>query len=77
MNRPAARRKHGRRGLATVMVIVVLVILMVMMSQMLRRVVGDRRQTRDESLYQQTIQLADAGVRLATLRHRADKDYSG
>lgn len=60
-------RKQGERrsGVALVMVIVILIVLSGIAAQTVRRVMLERRQFRIEALRQQTIQLVEAGFRLA------------
>lgn len=66
-----------RRAVVTVMVLVVLMLMAGILAQLVRRAVADRRQIRQESFHQQTIELAFAGVIRVTAKHRSDGEYSG
>ena len=66
-----------RRAVVTVMVLVVLLLLSALVIEFVRRAVSDRRQMRQELAYQQTIQLADAGVAKLRQKIATDDAYSG
>lgn len=66
-----------RRAVVTVMVLVVLMLMAGILAQLVRRAVADRRQIRQESYQQQTIELAFAGVLRVTAKHQTDGEYSG
>ncbi len=66
-----------RRAVVTVMVLVVLLLMSAMIVEFVRRAVTDRRQMRQEHSYQQTLQLADAGVRKMRQKLSADPSYTG
>lgn len=64
-----------RRGIVSVVVLIVLMLITTMIAQYARRALGDRRQTRLEMQHQQTIQLAEAGLRRALAKVAADAEF--
>lgn len=66
-----------RRAVVTVMVLLVLMLMAGILAQLVRRAVTDRRQIRQESYQQQTIELAFAGVSRFVQKRSASADYSG
>lgn len=72
---PATGRR--RSAVVTVMVLVVLLLLSGLVIEFVRRAVTDRRQMRQESEHQQSIQLAEAGIELLQQKAQADSNYHG
>jgi len=66
-----------RRGVISVIVVVVLMLIMALVAQYTRKAIADRRQVKTESQYQQTVQLAEAGILRLQQQREADGDYTG
>ncbi|MCA9033952.1 MAG: hypothetical protein KDA91_02425 [Planctomycetaceae bacterium] len=66
-----------RRGAVSAMVIVVMVVLSLVVLSQVRRVLAERRHTRDELQHLQTMRLCDAGLLLAERSLRTDQAWTG
>ena len=71
------RRHHRRKAVVTAMVLVVLVVMAGLMAEFVRRAAGDRRQTRRDMQYHQTIRLAEAGIERLIQQQKKSADYRG
>lgn len=77
MRNAGSSKPNSRGGIVTAMVIVVLILVSGLILSFVQRSVTDRRQTRRELEYQQTVQLAAAGIKRAEVLRRADSNYAG
>ena len=73
---PSGTTRH-RGGAVMALVLVVLVLMSALMGEFIRRAVRERRQLRQEFHYQQTVQLAEAGLLRLSRQIRSDSDYQG
>ena len=69
--------RNRRKAVVTAMVLVVLIIMAGLMAEFVRRAASDRRQTRRDMQYQQTIKLAEAGIERFIQKRERSADYSG
>ncbi|MFM7057454.1 MAG: hypothetical protein ACKO2P_11095 [Planctomycetota bacterium] len=70
-------RCQNRRGVVLVMALVVLLVISLLCAEQVRRALADRRQERVELLRVQTDAVADAALRMALERRKAEAGWSG